>query len=138
MTTSASECCYRRYAQVAAAAFLLVAGYTVIAKLPQGRLAGDWLHSGLHLLSAAAAVYAGWRSRSPRPARLFTLAVALVYAPLGVVGGFTPGFFFGTVAALPLTPADNVFHLLLAVPALALAATSAQLRRRLLLRASLR
>lgn len=98
---------------------------------PPGRLAGDWLHTVLHLLSAAAAIHVGWLSRSTTPARVFTLAVALVYPLLGLVGWFTQGLLLGTVVALPLGAADNVFHLLLGVPALALALGSARPAQRL-------
>jgi hypothetical protein len=59
-------------------------------------------------------------SRSSLPAHVFTLAVGIGYTLLGVLGWFVPGFFLHSVAAVPLDPAANVFHLVLGVPALTL------------------
>ena len=120
MTATAHWVSYRRYVRLAAAAFLLITAYSVTSKLVQDRLAHDWLHSVLHVLSAAAAIYAGWLSRSSLPARAFTLAAGIGYTLLGVLGWFIPGFFLHSVAAVPLDPAANVFHLMLGVPALGL------------------
>ena len=113
---------YRSYCRVAAAMFVLITVYTVAAKLAQGRLGEDWLHSVLHLASALAGAVAGWSMRSALPAKWFTWGIGLLYGALGVYGWFTPGFFRGTPAAIPLGPADNLFHLALAAPALAIMA----------------
>ena len=113
---------YRTYCRVAAAVFLLITVYTMSSKLAQGRLAEDWLHSVLHLGSALAGAVAGWDRRSALPATWFTWGIGLLYGALGLYGWFTTGFFLNTRAAIPLGPADNLFHLALAAPALAIAA----------------
>ena len=51
---------YRTFARVAAAAFFLVAVYTLAVKVPTGEFDQDWLHTVLHLVSGAVAVYVGW------------------------------------------------------------------------------
>lgn len=109
----------RTFTRVAGAVFVLVVAYTLASKLPEGRMSSDWLHSALHLASAAAAVWAGWISRSPAPSRWFTTAVALIYLPLGLLGWFVDGAFLGTPMAIPLAAADNIFHLLLGTSAVA-------------------
>ena len=114
---------YRTYARVAAAAFFLVAVYTLAVKLPAGEFDDeDWLHTVLHLASGAVAVYVGWIARGAAGAMALTLAVAVVYGALGLGGWFVDGLFMGTTFRIPLGPADNVFHLLLAAGALATAA----------------
>jgi hypothetical protein len=55
-----------------------------------------------------------------RAAKLFTWVIGLLYFALGVYGWFTPGLLLGTPFAIPLGVPDNVFHLLLGVPALAI------------------
>ncbi len=109
---------YRRYSRMAALAFVLITVYTVPVKLVQGRLADDWLHSVLHLGSALLGAYAGWRSQDGLPARAFTWGLGLLYGALGIYGWFTDGLFLGTPFAVPLGVPENVFHLLLSVPAL--------------------
>jgi hypothetical protein len=116
------EQAYRRYCKAAAVVFLLVTLYTVPTKLLQGRLEHDWAHSALHLCSAVLAAYAGWRARSPTPARAVTWAIGLGYFALGCYGWFTPGLLLDTPFAIPLGVADNLFHLLLSTPALAIIA----------------
>jgi hypothetical protein len=111
---------YRRYCQAAAVVFLLITGYTVLTKLAQGRLADDWLHSVLHLCSGLVAVYAGWLAASPVPAQGFTWAVGVLYLALGIYGWLRPGLLLGTLFAIPLGVADNVFHFILSLPALAI------------------
>jgi hypothetical protein len=118
MTAAAHRVHVRRYVRLAAAAFVLITAYSVTSKLVQDRLAHDWVHSVLHVLSAAAAIYAGWLARSVQPARLLTLFIGVGYTLLGVLGWFTPGFFLHSAIALPLDTAANVFHLMLGVPAL--------------------
>ena len=120
MTASAQRGDFCRYVRLAAAAFVLITAYSVTSKLVQDRLAHDWVHSVLHVVSAAAAIYAGWLARSLRPARLLTLMIGVGYTLLGVVGWFTPGFFLHSAVAVPLDMAANVFHLVLGVPALVL------------------
>jgi uncharacterized membrane protein YfcA len=112
---------YRRYARAAAVAFVLVTLYTVPTKLRQGRLGHDWAHSVLHLGSAVVAAYAGWLAHSSAPARAVTWAVGIGYLALGVYGWFTPGLLLGTPLAIPLGVPENLFHLLLSLPALAVA-----------------
>ncbi len=111
---------YRLYCRIAAAAFVIFFVYPVMTKLLQGRLAEDWLHSVLHLCSALLGAYAGWYAPNVAPAKLFTWAIGLLYFALGVYGWFTPGLLLGTPFAIPLGVPDNVFHLLLSVPALAI------------------
>ena len=86
----------------------------------QGRLAHDWAHSVLHLGSALLAAYAGWRASSPAPARAVTWAIGVGYFALGCYGWFTPGLLLGTPLAIPLGVPENLFHLFLSVPALAI------------------
>jgi hypothetical protein len=111
---------YRRYCQAAAVAFVLVTLYTVPTKLLQGRLEHDWAHSVLHVGSAALTAYAGWLARSPAPARALTWALGIGYFALGCYGWFTQGLLLGSPLAIPLGVPENLFHLLLSVPALAI------------------
>jgi hypothetical protein len=111
---------YRRYCKAAAVAFLLVTIYTVPTKHLQGRLAHDWAHSVLHLCSALLTAYAGWRAGSSAPARAVTWAIGVGYFALACYGWFTPGLLLGTPLAIPLGVPENLFHLLLSVPALAI------------------
>jgi hypothetical protein len=111
---------YRRYCRATAVAFVLVTLYTVPTKLLQGRLEDDWAHSALHLGSAVLAAHAGWAARSAAPARAVTWAVGIGYLVLGCYGWFTRGLLLGTPLAIPLGVPENLFHLLLSVPALAI------------------
>ena len=111
---------YRRYCQAAAVAFVLVTLYTVPTKLLQARLGEDWAHSVLHVGSAVLTAYAGWLAPSPTPARALTWAIAIGYFALGGSGWFTRGLLLGTPLAIPLGVPENLFHLLLSVPALAI------------------
>jgi hypothetical protein len=70
--------------------------------------------------SALLAAYAGWRASSPAPARAVTWAIGVGYFALGCYGWFTPGLLLGTPLAIPLGVPENLFHLLLSVPALAI------------------
>ncbi len=107
----------RGFARAAAVAFLLVAVYTVAFKAPSGELADDWAHTMLHLVGAVVAVVAGWVARGPAPASLFSVAVAVGYGALGIIGWFVDTLFADHEFRIPLAPADNVFHLLLAAGA---------------------
>ncbi len=109
---------YCQYSRIATLAFVLITVYTVPVKLLQGRLADDWLHSVLHLGSALLGAYAGWGARDGVAARAFTWGLGLGYGALGIYGWFTDGLFLGTPFAIPLGAPENVFHLLLSVPAL--------------------
>jgi uncharacterized membrane protein YfcA len=111
---------YRRYCKAAAVGFLLVTLYTVPSKYLQGRLGHDWAHSVLHLCTAVLAAYAGWLARGPVPARTFTWAVGIGYFALAGYGWFTEGLLLDTPFAIPLGVPENVFHLLVSVPALAI------------------
>ena len=108
---------YRTYCRVAAAAFVLVVVYTALAKLAEGELGGDWMHTALHLATGAAAVHAGWLAARAVVAKAFTLALGAAYGALGVVGWFGDGLLMGSTFRIPLGAADNLFHLLLAVGA---------------------
>ena len=114
----------RWYCRYVAVVFAGITAYTVVTKSLDGRLAGDWLHSVLHVASAAVAAYAGWAARRDLPSVVFTVLLATLYLGLGVLGWFVDGFFEGTPMAIPLGPADNVFHLLLGVAAVAVLVTT--------------
>jgi hypothetical protein len=107
----------RRYCRVVAMVFLLVTVYTVVTKLAEDRLSGDWLHSVLHVASAAAGAYAGWGARTDVLAVAYTGVIGVWYLLLGLYGWFTDGLLLDTPLAIPLTAADNVFHLSLGVAA---------------------
>ena len=109
---------YILYCRFAAVIFIVNTLYPMIVKLYQHRLAHDWFHSFLHLLSALFGAYAGWRANSMSPAKAFTWSMGVLYMGLGVYGWFTPGLFLNSPLAIPLGTADNSFHLLLSMPAL--------------------
>jgi len=109
---------YVLYCRIAAVIFIVNTVYPVMVKLFQQRLAHDWFHSFLHLLSALFGTYAGWWANSMRPAKTFTWSIGMLYTGLGVYGWFTPGLFSNSPLAIPLGTADNIFHLLLSTPAL--------------------
>ena len=111
------ERAYRLYCRIAAVVFVINTIYPVTTKLLQERLADDWLHSVLHLCSALFGIYAGWYASNITAAKVYTWFIGLLYLALGVYGWFTPGFFLGTLLAIPIGVADNVFHLLLSMPA---------------------
>jgi hypothetical protein len=123
------EQAYRRYCKAAAVAFVLVTLYTVPTKLLRGRLEEDWAHSVLHLGSALVAAYAGWAARSSAPSRAVTWAVGIGYFAVGCYGWFTPGLLLGTPLAIPLGVAENLFHLLLSLPALVILVLGLRPRR---------
>jgi hypothetical protein len=115
------------YCRIAAVVFAVFTIYPVVTKALDHRLAHDWAHSALHLVSALVAAYAAWFG-PPVVARLFVAAIAIGYTALGVFGWFTDGLFLGTAVAIPLGPVD-VFHLALGLPALViLVVASAQSR----------
>ena len=109
---------YLAFARAATFAFIGVSVYTVAVKLPGGGLAGDWLHTALHLATGAVAAIAAYRG-SRLLAALVTGAVAVGYGVLAAVGPLVDGFFLGTAAAVPLATADDVFHGVLAAAAVA-------------------
>jgi len=84
------------------------------ARSPGARLGAQRPALGSALLAA----YAGWFARSPAPARAFTWAIGVGYFALGCYGWFTRGLLLGTPLAIPLGVPENLFHLLLSVPAL--------------------
>jgi hypothetical protein len=102
------------FTRTAAVAFVVVVVYTLYAKVPDGDIRDDWLHTILHLVTGIVAVSIGWVWRSAAVARVFTLAVGTCYGVLGIGGWFTDGLFLKWEFAVPLTAVDNVFHLLLA------------------------
>lgn len=109
---------YILYCRIAAVIFIINTLYPVMIKLSQQRLAHDWFHSVLHLLSALFGAYAGWQAKGVITARFFTLIIGMLYFGLAVYGGLMPGLFLGSPLAIPLGMADNIFHLLLSLPAL--------------------
>ena len=109
---------YILYCRIAAVIFIVNTLYPVMVKLSQQRLAHDWFHSLLHLLSALFGAYAGWWANSMSPAKAFTWSIGMLYMGLGVYGWFMPGLFLNSLLAIPLGTADNIFHLFLSMPAL--------------------
>jgi hypothetical protein len=109
---------YVRYCRIAAVAFGLVAAYTLVVKVPRGGMAQDWLHTALHVVTGALALYLGWLRRGYVAQRAFTVGVVAVYGLLGVVGWFVDGIALRTTFAIPLAAADNLFHLALALAGL--------------------
>jgi hypothetical protein len=122
---------YHYYCRVATVVFVMNTLYPLIMKLSEQRLADDWLHSVLHLMSALVGAYASWHAKSVLPAKIFTWAVGGLYLLLGVFGWFTPGLFLGSPFAIPLGVADNVFHLFLGVPAVVISVRDLAMARRL-------
>ena len=108
---------FRLYARVAAAAFFLVAAYTLLVKAPGGELERDWVHTALHGATGALAVYGGWFARGEGLAKALTAAVGLGYGALGVIGWFVDGLFMQSTVRVPLDAAENVFHLVLSIGA---------------------
>ena len=111
---------YLLYCRIATVVFVINTVYPLTTKLLQERLADDWLHSILHLCSALFGIYAGWYASNIALAKVFTWGIGLLYLALGLYGWFVPGFLLDTPLAIPLGVADNVFHLLLSVPAVAI------------------
>jgi len=109
----------RVYCRIAAVVFLLFTLYPLITKLLEHRLAHDWAHVVLHLISAAIGIYAGWFAKSDTLAALYTWTIAIVYTAAGVGGWFIDGLFLSTAVAIPLGPVDHSFHLLLGLTAVA-------------------
>ena len=112
------ERAYRLYCRIVTVVLIIITVHPLTTKLLQERFADDWLHSVLHLGSALFGIYAGWYATNIAPAKVFTWGIGLLYFMLGVYGWFTPGFLLHTPVAIPIGVADNVFHLLLSVPAL--------------------
>jgi hypothetical protein len=117
---------YVRFCRIAAVVFGLVAAYTLVAKVPQGGMAHDWLHTALHIVTWALAVYLGWFRRGSVTQRAFTVGVVAVYGLLGIVGWFIDGIALHTTFAIPLAVADNVFHLALALVGLSFIAVASR------------
>lgn len=116
---------YRYYCRVAAVVFAIFTAYPITNKIIEERLANDWAHSALHLLSMLFAGWAGWAAKGVRPARLFVWAIGGGYGFLGVLGWFVPGLILATSLAIPLGPVDNVFHLMVGIPAAIIAGLDA-------------
>jgi hypothetical protein len=109
---------YYLFCRIATVVFATNTIYPVAVKVYQQRLAGDWLHSLLHLMSALFGAYAGWRATSVIPAKAFTWGIGVLYLTLGLYGWFIPGLFLNSALAIPLGVADNIFHILVGAPAL--------------------
>jgi hypothetical protein len=121
---------FRLYCRVAAFVFAAYTAYPVVTKLIEDRLAHDWVHSALHLVSALVAGYAGWLG-PPLAARLYVIGIGAIYGVLGVFGWFVDGLFLDSRhLAIPLGPVENIFHLALAIPAVTIVAIDAVARRR--------
>ena len=116
----------RVYCRTAAVVFLLFTVYPLITKVLEHRLAHDWAHGLLHLGSAAIGIYAGWFAESHLVAAIYTWTIAIVYTALGIGGWFIDGLFLGTAWAIPLTPVDHAFHLLLGLAAIAVLVVNGQ------------
>lgn len=110
---------YTSYARGVAAAFFLVALYTLLIKVPSGEFARDWTHTALHIATGLLALYSGWIADSVMPSKALTLALAFAYGALGLVGWSTDGLLLGSAFPIPLDAADNVFHLALGLGAAA-------------------
>ena len=108
---------FRIYSRIAAVAFLLVGVYTLTAKVPSGEFRSDWLHTVLHLVTGAFAVFAGWLAARHGPALALTAGVGMGYGLLTLFGLVSDGLFLGTPLRIPLTTADNVFHAFLSATA---------------------
>ncbi len=113
---------YRAFCKFATAVFVLNVVYSIPTKLIQQRLAGDWLHSVLHLLSAVFAAYIVLYASRNVPARGYTWGIGFLYLGLLVYGLLTPGLFLNTPFAIPLGTADNAFHIFVSLPALVIIA----------------
>jgi hypothetical protein len=100
---------YRAYCRVAAAAFALVVVYTLLVKLLEGELGGDWMHTALHVATGAAAVYAGWFAARAVAAKAFMLGLGAAYGALGIGGWFEDGLLMDSAFRIPLGPQDNLF-----------------------------
>lgn len=107
---------YALYCRLAGIVFFLVVVYTLVLKLPTG-LAGDRVHTLLHVITGSVALYLGWSQGRRLAKSLFTITVAIAYGVLGMSGWFVDGIALDSNYAVPLGPADNVFHLLLALTA---------------------
>jgi hypothetical protein len=117
---------YRIYCRAATVVFVLFTAYPLVGKVMEDRLAHDWAHSALHLVSACAGAYAGWIATSTTPAKLYTWAVGVGYLILGIVGWFIDGLLLSTHLAIPLGPVENVFHLALSLSALLVVSLAAR------------
>jgi hypothetical protein len=112
---------YFLYCRIATAVFMTNTIFPIGLKLYQDRLAHDWMHSFLHLVTALVAAYAAWGTTRVLPAKLFTWGIGATYLTLGIYGWFVPGMFLHSHFAIPLGVVDNVFHLALSLTALTLA-----------------
>jgi uncharacterized membrane protein YfcA len=113
---------YRLYCRVAAVVFIVITIYVPTVHALRHQLAGDWFHSVLHLISALLGAYAGWKATGIFPAKMFTWSIGVLYLGLGIYGWFTPGILMNSPLAIPLSARDNIVHLLLSGPALAIGA----------------
>lgn len=111
---------YRLYCRVATVAFAIITIYAPTVNLIHHQLAHDWFHSVLHLVSALLGAYAGWKATDVLVAKIFTWSTGMLYFGLGTYGWFTPGLFMNSPLAIPLSAGDNIVHLLLSGPALAI------------------
>jgi uncharacterized membrane protein YfcA len=121
---------YLVYCRAAAVAFVIITIYALTVNVVRQQLAHDWFHSVLHLMSALLGAYAGWNRSDTIPAKVFTWSIGVLYFGLGIYGWFTPGLFMSSPLAIPLSAADNIVHLLLSGPALAVIARGVITSRR--------
>lgn len=112
---------YRWYCRFTALVFSLVSAYTVMIKVPAGDFTRDWAHTALHVATALLAVHLGWFAPVGWGQRRFTWVLVAAYGALGAVGWAVGGILMDSPFRVPLTAADNVFHLLLAAVGVAVA-----------------
>lgn len=103
------------FCRVAAVVFAAVSLYTVVIKLPSGEFGNDWAHTAFHVVTAVVAFFLGWIKPNQAAARAFTWGVAVLYGILGIVGWFMEGIAMGEAYRIPLSTADNIFHVALSL-----------------------
>jgi hypothetical protein len=113
----------RRYAFLLGIVFLVVGVLGFVDPLtPDGRLFGLFMvnaaHNWFHLLSGVFGVLAS-RAENSRVPLGFAWFVLIVYGLLTLMGFMIPSQQGMLLGAIPVNPADNMLHLLLALSALA-------------------
>ena len=116
------NCSYRLYCRIATVAFAIITIYATTVNLIHHQFARDWFHSVLHLTSGLLGAYAGWKATDVVLAKVLTWTIGMLYFALGTYGWFTPGLFMNSPLAIPLSAGDNIVHLLLGGPAMAIVA----------------
>ena len=104
-------------------AVLLAEGAVGLAIDPDFATPGNGWHQLIHVLSGAVLLLA---SRGPRPAIAVSIAVGVAYAAVVIPGLAGAGDSYGVI---PVGPAENVLHSLLALTSLAAGLASLALAR---------